>query len=152
MSRWKLAVVLCCVSLCVFAAEDPFSGQWKLNPSKSKLPPPLPQSQVSYIEADATHIQVREEIINDKGERMTITVDAKFDGKDYPIVGAPSADTVAYQRLNSRTVKGVAKKDGKVILRETVVVSPDGMTMTGTYHGTDATGRQVRAVAVFDKQ
>ncbi|MBZ5555216.1 MAG: hypothetical protein LAO21_21095 [Acidobacteriia bacterium] len=152
MSRWKLAVVLCCVSFCLFAAADPFSGQWKLNPSKSKLPPPLPQSQVSFIEADATHIRVREEIINDKGEHMTITVDARFDGKEYPIVGTPAADTVVYQRVNSRTLKGVARKDGKVVLNETVVVSPDGKTLTGTYHGTDATGRQVWAVAVFEKQ
>jgi hypothetical protein len=67
MSRWKLAVVLCCVSICVFAAADPLSGQWKLNPSKSKLLPPLPQRQVSYIEADATLIRIREEITSAKG-------------------------------------------------------------------------------------
>jgi hypothetical protein len=152
MSRWKLAVVFCCVSICLFAASDPFSGQWKLNPSKSKLPPPLPQSQVSYVEADAAHIQIREEIINDKGEHMTITVDAKFAGKQYPIPGSTSADTVAYQRVDARTIKGVAKKGGKVVLHETAVVSPDGKTLTGTYHGTDATGREVSAVAVFEKQ
>jgi hypothetical protein len=152
MHRWKLASVLCCVSFCLFAAADPFSGQWILNPSKSKLPPPPPQRQISYIEANATRIRIREEITSDMGERMTITVDAKFDGKDYPIVGTPSADTVAYQRVDSRTLKGVAKKGGKVILNETVVVSPDGKTLTGTYHGTDATGKQVTAVAVFEKR
>lgn len=140
------------LSLFLRAADDPFSGVWKLNLAKSKLPPPVPKSQIARVDSDGSSIRISEEVVSDKDERMTITVDARFDGKDYPIKGAPFADAVSYQRIDRFTIKGIGKKDGKVIMHETVVVSPDGKTMTGTYSGTDATGKQATAVAVFDKQ
>lgn len=150
---WKrITVALCAVSLCLFAAGDPFSGTWKLNPAKSKLPPPVPRSLVSHIEADATGVRVHEQIVNDKGQRETVTVDARFDGKDYPVKGSPLADAVAYQRVDSHTLKGTSKKAGKVLVHETVVVSKDGKTMTATYSGKDANGKAVVGTAVFEKQ
>ncbi len=47
---------------------------------------------------------------------------------------------------------GGFQKAGKVVMNETVVVSPDGKSLTGTYSGTDATGKQVTAVAVFERK
>lgn len=140
------------VSLYLFIAGDPFSGTWKLNLSKSKLPPPLPQSQTVRVEADSKNIRILEEIVSDKGERTRISVDAKFDGKDYRLTGSPVADTVAYQRVDRYTIKGIGKKAGTVVMKETVVVSKDGKTLTGTYSGTDPTGKQITGIAVFEKQ
>lgn len=140
------------ISVCLMGAGDPFSGVWKLNVSKSILPPPVPKSQTVYIEVDAGGIRVREEIVSDKGERTTVTVNAKFDGKDYPITGSPLADTVSYQRVNITTIKGTAKKGGKVVANETAIVSRDGQTLTGTYSGTDPTGKPVTGIAAFEKQ
>ncbi len=137
---------------CVLAAGDPFSGTWVLNLSQSKLPPPIPKSQIAHVVVDASGIQITEELVIGAGERMTISVKARFDGKDYPISGSPFADAVAYQRVDRYTIKGVGKKDGKVVMHETVVLSRDGKIMTGTYSGTDATGKQVTAVATFEKQ
>ena len=140
------------ISLLLQAAQDPFSGVWKLNLSRSRLPPPIPKSQTARVDVNASGIRISEEIVSDTGERMNISVDARFDGKDYPIKGSPFADSVSYQRIDRFTIKGVGKKAGKVIMHETVVVSRDGKTMTGTYSGTDASGKQVAAVAVFEKQ
>jgi hypothetical protein len=136
------------------SADDPFSGTWILNLSKSKIPPPVPvpKSQIARVIVVVSEIEITEEVVNDSGERLTIHVKAKFDGKDYPITGTPSADTVAYQRVDRNTIKGVGKKSGKVIMHETVVVSPDGKRMTSTYSGTDATGKPVTAIAVFEKK
>ena len=133
-------------------AQDPFSGVWRLNISKSKLSPPLPKSQVVRVEADVSSIRISEEVVSDTGERMVISVDAKFDGRDYPVKGSPFADAVSYVRPDRFIIKGVGKKDGKVVMHETVVVSADSKNMTGTYSGTDASGRNVTAVAVFEKQ
>ncbi len=146
--------VLPLLALLIFlgSAEDPFSGVWILNLSKSKLPPPIPNSQIARVEADASGIRITEEVIDDKGAKMNISVDAKFDGEDYPVKGSPFADAVSYQRVDRLTIKGVGKKAGKVVMHETVTVSTDGKTMTGTYSGTDATGKHVTAVAIFDKQ
>ena len=140
------------LALWLFVAGDPFTGFWKLNLSKSKLPPPLPQSQTTRIEANAGGIDIVEEIVSDKGERTTVTVSAKFDGKDYPVNGSPVADSVVYQRIDSHTIRGVARKAGKVVVHETVVVSKDGKTLTGTYSGTDAAGKEIAGIAVFEKQ
>ncbi len=136
----------------VLSAEDPFSGTWVLNLLKSNLSPPLPKSQIAHLVLDSSGIQITEELVTGAGERMTISAKAKFDGKDYPVSGSPFADAVAYQRVDRNTIKGVGKKDGRVVMHETVVLSRDGKTMTGTYSGTDATGKQVTAVAVFEKQ
>ena len=149
----KVRAVLCTIALFVgLAAADPFSGTWVLNLSKSKLPPPPPQSQTSHIKASSKSIRIRELVVNDKGEQMSIAVDAKFDGKDYPITGSPFVDTVAYQRVDSYTLKGIVKKAGQVVTTEKATVSPDGKTLTGSYSGTDLTGKQVTGVAVFEKQ
>jgi len=136
----------------MLSGGDPFSGTWALNPSRSKIPLPVPKSQIARVTADASDIEITEEIVNESGERLTVHVKAKFDGKDYPITGTPYADAGAYQRVGRNTIKGVAKKAGKVIMHETVVVSPDGKILTGTYSGTDAAGKQVTAVAVFEKK
>ncbi|MGA9626024.1 MAG: hypothetical protein WBL65_24115 [Bryobacteraceae bacterium] len=148
----KTVAALCALSFCLFAAGDPFSGSWKLNPSRSKLPPPIPRSQTVRIKAGSRSIRIREEVVDEKGKRLTITVNARFDGKDYPVTGSPFADAVAYERIDSRTLKGTVKKAGKVVTSETVTISADGKTLTGTYSGTDATGKQVDAVAVLDRQ
>ncbi|MGA2772533.1 MAG: hypothetical protein ABSG26_17115 [Bryobacteraceae bacterium] len=148
----RTVAVLCTLSFCLFAAGDPFSGAWKLNPSKSKLPPPLPRSQTVRIKADSRSIRIREEVVDEKGKRLTVTVNARFDGKDYPVTGTPFADAVAYQRLDSHTLKGTVKKAGKIVTSETATISADGKTLTGTYSGTDATGKHVDATAVLERQ
>jgi hypothetical protein len=45
-----------------------------------------------------------------------------------------------------------SKKDGKVVLTAHVVLAPDGKTRTVTTHTTDAKGKKVTSVAVYDKQ
>ncbi len=131
---------------------DPFQGFWRLNLAKSKLPPPLPKSQTVSVDIEGSTIRMREEIVDSSGERQIITLEARFDGRDYPIYGTSHADTVAYERVDERTLRSTIKKAGRVVLKETVVVSSDGMTLTGTYSGTDAKGRDVTAAAVFDRQ
>jgi hypothetical protein len=135
-------------------ADDPFSGTWVLNVPKSKIPPPypVPKSQIARVVVDASNVEFTEDIVNESDERLAIHLKARFDGKDYPVTGTPSADMVAFQRVDRSTIKGLTKKDGKVIMQEMAIVSPDGRTMTNTYTSTDAAGKQVIAIAVFDKQ
>lgn len=49
-------------------------------------------------------------------------------------------------------MKGVAKKTGRIVTTESATVSLDNRTLTGAFRGTDATGKQVDAVAVFDRK
>jgi hypothetical protein len=152
MNRKAIVGLAAAAVITLWAAVDPFSGFWRLNLAKSRLPPPLPRSQSTNIEVTGEAIHIREDIEMEKGERMVITVDARFDGKDYPIHGSPFADTVAYERVNVRTFKGTVKKAGRVITNETVVVSADGKTLAGTYSGIDATGKTASGTAIFERQ
>ena len=133
-------------------AGDPFSGTWVLNLSKSKMPPPAPKSLIVHLVVDSAGLEVTEEIVNSSREKQTIHGKGKFDGKDYSEAGVAYADTFAYQRVDRNTIKSVAKKAGKVVMNETVVVSPNGKSMTATYLSTDASGKQVTNVAVFERK
>jgi hypothetical protein len=55
--------------------------------------------------------------------------DAKFDGKDYPVVGDPGKTVVTVKRVGADTIEETDKRDGKVtdIIRSTV--SADGKTL-----------------------
>jgi len=145
-----LAVVLA-MSLSLIAAESPFSGTWKLNLAKSKMTPPAPKSDIAVVDADENGLKLNDDVITDKGESLKIGYEAKFDGKDYPVTGDPSSDSVSYQRVNANTLKGKAKKDGKVATDATIVVSKDGKITTVNY--TDySQAKPAKGTAVYDKQ
>jgi putative transposase len=89
--------------------------------------------------------------VNDKGQPLKISYEAKFDGKDYPVTGVPDTDSVSYRRVNAYTLQGKLKKGGKMIAEFTVVVSKDGKITTVLY--TDYSHEKpVKSTAVYDKQ
>ena len=51
---------------------------------------------------------------------------ATYDGKEYPYKGSPLWDTIALTRVDAQTVSFTQKKDGKIALTGTRVVSKDG--------------------------
>ena len=152
MRSLQALLVVFVLSLRVLAADSPFSGTWKLNPSKSKMTPPFPQSETVNVNADDDGIRVRAEQIDDKGQSMTISYEAKFDGKDYPVTGDAGTDSIAFQRIDANTLKATGKKGGNVVVEFTAVVSADGKTTTVNYTETDAQGKKITGAAVYDKQ
>jgi hypothetical protein len=57
-------------------------------------------------------------------------VDAKFDGKDYPVTGDPDTDSMALQRVNDHEIKITYQKAGQMTGKSVVTVSKDGKTTT----------------------
>ena len=55
---------------------------------------------------------------------------AKFDGKEYPVKGDNSVDTVVLKRINERTIEETYKYQGKIKLTNEITISADGKTMT----------------------
>src|ERR1700752_1468788 len=134
-------------------ASDPRVGTWKLNVAKSQYSPgPPPQSSTLKIEPSGQGEKVTTEGVNAQGERVATQYTANFDGKDYPLTGSQNANTVSLKRIDARTTERIDKKDGKVVLNYTRVVSQDGKTMTVTTKGTNAQGQTVSIVAVWEKQ
>lgn len=58
--------------------------------------------------------------------------EAKFDGKEYPVMGDPAHSTVSLKRVDERTIVETDRQDGRVHYTVRMTVSRDGKTMTVT--------------------
>jgi hypothetical protein len=96
-------------------------------------------------------VKLDEEITDDKGQRLKISFEAKFDGKDYPVTGDPGSDSVSYQRVSANTLRSTSKKSGKVTTKAKILVSADGKVTT--VHFTDySQPKPFHGMGVYDKQ
>ena len=135
------------------AAESPFSGTWKLNPTNSTISAPSPRGEIIQVKADENSIEVATEVPDlGSGKTTKSSYKATFDGKDYPVTGDPREDSIAFQRIDANTLKATAKKGGKVVGKYTFVVSADGRTTTVNYTETDSEGNTYKGSEVYEKQ
>lgn len=65
---------------------------------------------------------------------------AKFDGKDYPVKGSYTTDSVSLRRISDQTIEATYKFGGHLISVEKITVSSDGQTLT-TVSESKRTGR-----------
>ena len=151
MRSVKLFCLILAASTTLFAADSPFSGTWKFNPSKGHPTPPVPKSVVVHVQADADTFKLDQEGIDDKDQPFKLGYEAKYDGKDYPINGDPNADAVSLQRVNDHKIKFDIKKAGKAVSKLDVVISKDGKS--ATVKSVDyVEGKTKKGTAVYDKQ
>ena len=148
-----LTAALCLIAgaLC-FASDSPQMGTWKLNEAKSKFTPGAPKNTTVVYEAAGDNVKVTVDGVDGDGKPTHNEWTGKFDGKDYPITGDPSADMRSYKVVNEHTLDLTNKKDGKVTVHGRVVVSHDGKTRTLDTEGKDSKGKEVKNKAVYDKQ
>jgi hypothetical protein len=152
MRALKVLFVLVLLSALAFATDSPFTGTWKLNLGKST------QAAGDTTKSDVHHIVVDKETLIDSQESTDangdnkVKVEAKIDGKDYPVKGDPTTDTISYQHKGPRELAYIAKKDGKVVSNGTVVVSEDGRITTVNYTFISADGKTETGTSVYDKQ
>ena len=133
-------------------AENANMGTWQLNEAKSKLGAgPAKNTAVAY-EAAGDSIKVTVDGIDKEGKPSHNEWIGKFDGKEYPLIGDPAADTRSYKQINSHTLLFTNRMGGKATLTGRIVVSADGKSRTVTTHATDADGKKVTVVGVYDKE
>jgi hypothetical protein len=144
-----IAVCFAALTLC-FAS--PVMGTWKLNESKSKIPAGAGKNTTVVYEAAGDSIKVTVDGVDAEGKPTHNEWTGKFDGKDYPLVGDPAANTRAYKTVSSHKMVLTNKKDGKVTATGTIVVSANGKSRTVTVSGTDAMGKKFHYTAVYDKE
>jgi hypothetical protein len=146
-----LMLALCLVGLAVSFAQSPQMGTWKLNEAKSKFSAGATKNTSVVYEAAGDSVKVTTDGTTGDGKPVHTEWTGKFDGKDYPLTGDPSADSRSYTMVNPNTLTLANKKDGKVTTSGKVVVSPDGKSRTVTVSGALA-GTKVGSTAVYDKQ
>ena len=113
----RLLVVGCFFAGVVWAADDPFVGEWKLNPSKSRFP-----DEMKVESAGANKYAF------DFGAGTTETIVA--DGTDQPgLAGTTLSVTVE----GPDSWKVVRKKDARILLTANWELSKDGNTLRDDY-------------------
>ena len=146
-----LTISLVFVSVALGFQDNPNMGTWKLNEAKSKFAGKARNHTVVY-EAAGDQIKVTVDGVDENGGAVHSEWTGKFDGKDYPVTGEPNSDVRSYRMINNHTLEITGKKGGKTTLSGRIVVSNDGKSRTVTTTATDAQGKKVANVAVYDKQ
>ncbi len=127
-------------------------GTWKLNEAKSKLAVGMMKnSTVTYAAAADGMVKVTTEGISGDGKPMQTEWTGKFDGKDYPLTGDPTADSRSYKLVNDHTLTLENKKMGKAAATGKIVVAADGKSRTLTASAM-LNGKKVTSTQMFDKQ
>ena len=146
-----LTISLVFVAGAMAFADSPHMGTWKLNEAKSKLAGKARNNTVVYA-AEGDQIKITVDGVDENGNTAHNEWTGKFDGKPYPVTGDTNADTRTYTQLNSRSLAFKNEKNGKVTVSGRVVISRDGKSRTVTTTATNAAGKKVTNVAVYDKQ
>ena len=108
--------------------------------------------EVAVYEAAGDQIKVTVDGVDENGGAVHHEWTGKFDGKEYPVTGDPNSDARSYRMVGKRTLQLKATKGGKQTLTGRIVVSADGKSRTLTTTSTNAQGKKVTNVAVYDKQ
>jgi hypothetical protein len=137
-----------------FAQSNSAAGTWKLNLAKSKFSPgPPPRSSTLSFHAEGQSLTATVEGINAQGVQTKVVHGPYlYDGKSYPLTGAPGYDSASYKINNDSTDEITRTKAGKVIQTVTEVLSEDGKSLTFTIKGINANGQQINNVAIYEKQ
>jgi len=154
MKAKTIALTISLVFVCSVALgfqDNPNVGTWKLNEAKSKFAGKARNHTVVY-EAVDDQIKVTVDGVDENGAAVHNEWTGKFDARDYTVTGDSNADVRSYRRMNPSTLVLTNKKGGKATLTGRIVISKDGKTRTVTTTATDAKGKRVTNVAVYDKQ
>ena len=133
-------------------ASDANEGTWKLNEAKSKIPAGMGKTTSVVYTAEGDSYKAVVDGVDGSGKPTHNEWTGKFDGKDFPVTGDPTADTRAIKKVDESHYALTNKKDGKATITGTITFSADGKTRTLVTHGTDAKGKKVSATSVFEKQ
>lgn len=141
--------------LAAYAADpqDPLYGTWMLRVEKSSFGQVRgPKGELlAYAIADGLETMTSHGM-NSEGNPTRVSYKARYDGKDYAIVGSMGGDTITLRRIDAFTTESTEKRAGKATITALRRVSPDGKTLTEEFNGTLSDGRQLHATMVFDRR
>ena len=158
MRLMKMTVLSLALVATMYAA-DQFEGMWKLNLAKST--PPQAAHPERAITEETSHIEqtAEQNTVTVKGTRKDgSAISQKFTvavqgGPIHYLEGAPPAGvSVTAKRINDTTVDFSFERDGKEYQTQHNEVLDGGRTMRITFNGTDAQGKPVQSVTVWDRQ
>ncbi len=130
-----LTLAACLITGTLCAANDPFVGKWRVNPSKSKLTDEMKVAAVGENRYAITF-----------GPDAVDTIAA--DGTDQP---ALRGTTFSITVEGPNEWKVVRKRDGRTIISAHWTLSADGKTLTDNYTEYEANGSIVKLDYIYER-
>jgi hypothetical protein len=150
----KLVIGIAITAIGMYGADNSI-GTWKRNVAKSTSTTPSTNPITSLtIVLEAVDGGVKETVTGQRKDGTPINggFTAKYDGKEYPVTGAPW-DTISIKQIDANTFTSEQKKTGgKYHTTARMVISKDDKTMTLSSKGTNDEGKPTTAKAIYDKQ
>jgi hypothetical protein len=131
---FQLLLISCLLTGALWAATDPFVGDWKLNPSRSKL------TDVMKVES----LGANKYTFNFGAGPETIVLD----GKDQP----GHFGTTLSVAIEGDTWKVIRKRDGRMQISAIWSLSEDGSTLTDHFTGFNANGSTYNLNYVYKRK
>ena len=78
-------------------AQSPQMGTWKLDEAQSKIPAGFAKNSTVIYAADGDNMKVTTDGTDGAGKPMHTEWTGKFDDKEYPLTGDPTADSRSYK-------------------------------------------------------
>jgi hypothetical protein len=100
---------------------------------------------------DGDWIVAKSEGVNAEGKSTSFTNRYKYDGKEYPYKTANVDGTISVKRIDDHHTEATVK-GGKASMISKASISKDGKTRTQNQTGTNAEGKPVKNVVVYEKQ
>ena len=150
----KLVIGVAITTIGMYGADNSI-GTWKRNVAKSQSTPP-PKNPIKSITVvnEASDGGVKSTVTGERQDGTPINggSSVKYDGKEYPVTGAPW-DTTSMKQIDANTFTFESKKTGgKYHATGRTVISKDGKTMTTTIKGTNDEGKPTSGKAIYEKQ
>ena len=152
LKTFALTLALGFAGVAVSLAQSPQMGTWKLNEAKSKISAGSQKNTTVTYAMDGDNVKVTTDGVDATGKPLQTSWTGKFDGKEYPLTGAPGADARMYTKIDDHTLAITNKKGAKVVLTGRIVVSADGKSRTLKSTATDSAGKKISNTAAYDKQ
>ena len=146
-----LLLGLAAAALCS-AAPSMAMGTWELNEAKSQFAPGSVRNKTVVYSTAGDQVKVTVDGVDKDGKPTHNEWTGKFDGKDYPVTGDPTADTRSYKQVNAQTLELTNKKGGKVVMSGRIFMSADGKTRLVTTHPAGAKDKKSDSIASYDKK
>jgi hypothetical protein len=152
--NYPAAVLALVFATTAVAAEDPFTGKWKIDASKSSFSDgTFPKNMSIAIDLNFTPDELRYHSVNDTNKEKPTGLDytAKLDWKPYPLEN-PRFNQVAVRRLNEREFEVLEMKDGDVLVSGIYELVPGGKRFVRRGVAKTPEGRSREYEEFFDKQ
>src|SRR5438045_7483839 len=137
-SRIKSAMIFATVAMAVpqgVSAAGPnaklWNGTWHLNPATSKFQSPAKeQSETRTYDISGGKVTMKSSSKDAAGKELNFSYSAAWNGKSYPMVGNPNADSISLTAVSATQFRAKSRLKGKLTVQSTATVSGDGKHIT----------------------